>query len=136
MDTQTNRSKQSVFPAIRYARAASAIDWLEKAFGFRRLAVYAGQAPEEIAHAELLAGEHGDVIMLGSLKGPARDAAARSSDSIYIYVADVDAHYQRAKQAGATIERELTDTDYGSREYSARDLEGRVWSFGTYAPSQ
>lgn len=28
----------------------------------------------------------------------------------------------------------LTDTDYGSRDYSARDPEGSLWSFGTYRP--
>ena len=27
-----------------------------------------------------------------------------------------------------------TDLDYGSRDYGARDLEGNLWSFGTYAP--
>jgi len=30
--------------------------------------------------------------------------------------------------------RDLQDTDYGSREYSVRDPEGNVWSFGTYRP--
>lgn len=45
-----------------------------------------------------------------------------------------DAHHDRAKAAGARIVRELQDTDYGSREYSARDFEGNLWSFGTYDP--
>jgi len=51
-----------------------------------------------------------------------------------VYVADVDAHYARAKAAGAEIVMELEDTDYGSRGYSVRDLEGHLWSFGTYHP--
>ena len=37
-----------------------------------------------------------------------------------------------ARAAGATIEREPRDMDYGSREYTARDAEGYLWSFGTY----
>jgi uncharacterized glyoxalase superfamily protein PhnB len=49
-------------------------------------------------------------------------------------VRDVDAHYARAKGAGAEIVRPLDDTPYGSREYAARDPEGQVWSFGTYDP--
>ena len=49
-------------------------------------------------------------------------------------VADVDAIHDRAKAAGAEITRELQDTDYGSREFSATDPEGNVWSFGTYDP--
>jgi uncharacterized glyoxalase superfamily protein PhnB len=46
----------------------------------------------------------------------------------------VDAHYDRAKAAGAEIVVELRNTEYGSREYSARDPEGHVWHFGTYLP--
>jgi uncharacterized glyoxalase superfamily protein PhnB len=57
-----------------------------------------------------------------------------SSVSIYVVVGDPDAHYARAKKAGAAIVRDITDEDYGSREYSARDLEGNLWSFGTYDP--
>ena len=49
-------------------------------------------------------------------------------------VPDPDAHYTRAKAAGAQIVRELVDQPYGSREYSARDLEGNLWSFGSYDP--
>jgi len=53
---------------------------------------------------------------------------------VYVYVEDVDAHHARARAAGAEIVRPLQDTDYGSREYSVRDLEGHLWSFGTYHP--
>lgn len=47
---------------------------------------------------------------------------------------DIDAHYARAKAAGAEITRPIADADYGSREYSVRDCEGHLWSFGTYDP--
>jgi uncharacterized glyoxalase superfamily protein PhnB len=53
---------------------------------------------------------------------------------MYVVVEDIDAHHDRAAAAGAEVVRALQDTDYGSREYSARDLEGNVWSFGTYQP--
>ena len=57
-----------------------------------------------------------------------------SSQGIYVMVEDPDAHHERASGAGAQVVRELSDQDYGSREYSARDLEGNLWSFGTYDP--
>jgi uncharacterized glyoxalase superfamily protein PhnB len=41
---------------------------------------------------------------------------------------------RRTRATGATIERELTDQDYGSRDYTASDPEGNLWSFGTYLP--
>jgi uncharacterized glyoxalase superfamily protein PhnB len=59
----------------------------------------------------------------------------RGDHGIYVAVEDADAHYEQAKAAGAEIVREIGDTDYGSREYTARDPEGNVWSFGTYRPA-
>jgi uncharacterized glyoxalase superfamily protein PhnB len=49
-------------------------------------------------------------------------------------VPDPDRHHAKATAAGAQVVRGLEDTDYGSREYSVRDLEGNLWSFGTYDP--
>ena len=54
--------------------------------------------------------------------------------SVYVVVDDPDAHHERARAAGAEIVRELHDTDYGSREYGAKDPEGNAWYFGTYQP--
>lgn len=76
--------------------------------------------------------------MLGSARGGKSEQ--ESSDvltarrGIYVAVDDADAHFERAKAAGAEITRELEDTEYDSREYSARDPEGYHWSFGTYRP--
>jgi uncharacterized glyoxalase superfamily protein PhnB len=126
-----------VIPTMRYRDARAAIDWLERAFGFERHAVHAGD-DGLVHHAELRFGS--GMIMLGSardddypVKTPA-DVGATTA-SAYVIVQDADAHYARAKGAGAEIIRELTDQDYGSRDYSARDPEGHVWSFGTYRPT-
>jgi uncharacterized glyoxalase superfamily protein PhnB len=85
-----------------------------------------------IAHAELSYGS--GILMLGSVKDDAY-ARAVGQGSIYVAVDDPDAHYQRARAAGAEIITELRDTEYGSREYGAHDPEGNVWSFGTYRPA-
>jgi uncharacterized glyoxalase superfamily protein PhnB len=53
---------------------------------------------------------------------------------VYIVVDDIDAHHRRAVEHGAEILMPPTDQDYGSRDYMARDAEGNIWSFGTYAP--
>jgi uncharacterized glyoxalase superfamily protein PhnB len=62
---------------------------------------------------------------------PASPRAARTT--IYVAVTDVDGLHARAQSAGADVS-ELTEQDYGSRDFSARDLEGIHWSFGTYVP--
>jgi uncharacterized glyoxalase superfamily protein PhnB len=126
----------NIFPALRYKDANAAVDWLQRAFGFEEKEVYRGD-DGIVHHAELrlgtglvMFGQHKDDGWLG---GKAPDALA-STQSIYVVVADPDAHHDNAKAAGAEIVRPLTDEDYGSREYSARDLEGNLWSFGTYDP--
>ena len=118
-----------IIPTLRYQDAPAAIDFLERAFGFERKAVY-GEG-DVVHHAELTHGR--GMVMLGSTgRGDPQFDTARSS--AYVIVADPDALYDRARAAGAEITRELQDTDYGSREFSARDPEGNVWSFGTYDP--
>jgi uncharacterized glyoxalase superfamily protein PhnB len=84
----------------------------------------------------------GGMIMLGSAKDDAFAHRFKSPEDLgddetrgaYIIVADIDAVYARAKAEGGNILRELQKTDYGSREFSVRDLEGHSWSVGTYNP--
>jgi uncharacterized glyoxalase superfamily protein PhnB len=113
----------NIFPAMRYVDADGALEWLSQAFGFRQGAVHRDDKGT-IAHAEMSLGA--GTIMFGQ--------GDFSSLAIYVAVEDVDTHYQRAKTAGAEITREIQDTPYGSREYSARDPDGHTWSFGSYRP--
>jgi uncharacterized glyoxalase superfamily protein PhnB len=133
-DTQT--AVANIFPFMRYDDAPAAIEWLVRAFGFEKQMVVPG--PDgTIAHAQLSLGP--GLIMLGSSKddelqmGSPRKLGA-VNQGIYVYLDDVKGHYERATAAGAEIVRDLGDTEYGSREYVARDPEGHLWSFGTYNP--
>lgn len=136
MSETSAAAKPNIFPFLRYQDAPAAIEWLAKAFGFEKHAVYPG-SDGTIAHAELSVGA--GIIMLGSarkdvlgMKSPRELGAV--NQGIYVALDDIDAHYARARAAGAEILRPLADTDYGAREYTARDLEGHLWSFGTYWP--
>jgi uncharacterized glyoxalase superfamily protein PhnB len=53
---------------------------------------------------------------------------------VYVALDEVDELYERVRAAGGEIALELTDTDYGSRDFTARDPEGNLWAFGTYRP--
>ena len=81
------------------------------------------------------------MIMLGDVEteyGASGRGADRKGQSVtqglYVVVEDVDGHYARAKAAGAEIVLDLKTQDYGGRDYTCRDLEGHVWTFGTYDP--
>jgi len=122
----------NIFPALRYRDAPGAIDWLGKAFGFERQFVVPGEG-ETIAHAQLRLGA--GMIMMGSGGKPdPKNPWSTENYGTYVVVKEIDDHYARAMAAGAEIVRPIADTDYGSREYSARDCEGHLWSFGTYDP--
>ncbi len=131
-------TRSPIIPTLRYRDATAAIDWLCRAFGFEKHIVVPGPKGT-IAHAQLTFG-HG-MIMLGSAGddefGRLQRAPADvgpTTQSPYIIVADADAHYARAKAAGAQIVLEIKDEDYGGRGYSCRDPQGHLWNFGTYDP--
>ena len=120
----------SVHPYLRYRDAPAAIDWLERAFGFERRDVI--ENPDgTIAHAEMRWGS-GTIMLASERDDPHAPRAGKGWN--YVVIEDADAHHDRARAAGAEIVMELSDMDYGSRDYAARDLEGNLWSFGTYAP--
>jgi uncharacterized glyoxalase superfamily protein PhnB len=119
----------TVFPTLIYDDATGAIDFLVSAFGAARHAVYS--TDETVQHAELRLGN--GMVMLGPAR-PDATATRGAGGAVYVVLDDPDSHYAQARAAGAEIVREPFDTDYGSRDYSARDLEGNVWHFGTYQP--
>ncbi|MFF8611095.1 VOC family protein [Streptomyces sp. NPDC015350] len=124
----------TIYPAILYDDARAAIRTLTEGLGFTEEAVYEG-AGGQVLHAELSCGN--GRVMLGS-KGRAGVFAEAMRDSgpvgVYVVVDEVDAHHARAVEHGVEILMPPTDQDYGSRGYTARDAEGNVWTFGTYAP--
>ncbi|MET7620570.1 VOC family protein [Streptomyces sp. NPDC005408] len=124
----------SICPTLRYADAKAAIKQLTEAFGFTEHAVYEDEAGA-VMHAELTFGN--GMVMLGS-KGTGSEfdklMEGGGPMAVFVHVDDVDAHHSRAVDRGADIVMPPTDQDYGARDYMARDIEGNVWSFGTYAP--
>ena len=94
----------TLYPTLRYTDAPAAIDFLERAFGFRRLNVY--ENPDgTIAHAELAFGPC--ILMLGSDRDDALRGRKAGQGWMYVAVDDADAACERARAAGAEIVAEL-----------------------------
>ena len=111
------------YPNLLYADAEAAIEWLERTLGFERREVHRDD-DGNVVHAEVALDS--TVVMLGSAgvgREPFRSLPAGGS-LVYVAVDDVDSLYERAREAGADIALELTDTDYGSRDFTVRDPEG------------
>jgi uncharacterized glyoxalase superfamily protein PhnB len=128
----------TVVPGLRYHDAPKAIRWLCDAFGFEAGLVVEPE-PGMIAHAQLVHGT--GMVMLGSAledefahQVATVRATGKPTAAIYVVVEDVEGHAERARAAGAEITIEPTMQDYGGSNYTCRDFEGNLWSFGSYNP--
>ena len=127
------RDTQRIVPYLHYEDGAAAIEYLCKTFGFEEhLAVKRGDGT--LMHGTV--GYQGNVVMLGTPLDesgkPRRVSGAERHSTVMCYVDDVDAHYARARDAGAEIRAALETQGYGDRSYSAVDPEGHVWHFATH----
>ena len=128
-----------MFPGLRYSDAASAIEWLCNVLGFEKLLVVPGENGA-INHAQLKLGS--GIIMIGSENNnefgihirPPHKMENINTQSPYIYIENIDEHYNHAKSTGADIVMDLREEEYGGKFYLVRDPEGHLWSFGSYDP--
>lgn len=123
-----------ITPNIHYDDLASALDWLSKAFGFETRMALPG--PDgKMMHAEMTVADSAVMMSCTSRnsewKSPQSQGGA-VTQSLYIYVDNVDAHQAVAKQAGGTIMAELEDMFWGDRIYVVADLEGHRWTFAEH----
>ena len=129
----------AIIPAIKYENCGKAIDWLCDVFGFRVDFCVQGKG-ERVEHAQLLLDQ--SMIMVGStdrsefgrLNTCPRHIEGQVTSSLYVVVSDITAHYEIATQLGAEVVIDLKMEDYGGASYTCRDIEGHIWTFGTYDP--
>lgn len=117
--------------AVVYKDPDAALDWLERAFGFERSMVIT-DADGNLSHAEMTVGEC--YLMVGAewaghVASPA-SVGGKNTQSVHVHLdADLDAHCDRARAAGAEVVRQPEDQFYGDRVYAVKDPEGHVWTF-------
>jgi uncharacterized glyoxalase superfamily protein PhnB len=118
---------QTITPYLLYEDVDAALSFLSKAFGFKEVLRYTGEAGY-VNHAEMHLGE--GKIYLGDPGEQYRNPGkVGRTFGTYVIVDDVDAHFKRAKSAGAEITEEPTDQEYGERRYIVLDPEGHQWFF-------
>jgi uncharacterized glyoxalase superfamily protein PhnB len=119
---------QTLFPCITFRDAAASIEYLERAVGAERVAVYEDD-DGRVTHAEIRIGE--STFMCGDERAGSK-ATPPGVSIVYVVVPDADAAYERAKAAGAEV-TEPVEQSYGSRDVTVIDPDGNRWSLGTYA---
>lgn len=137
----SSQTGSTIIPCLRYRDAHAAIDWLCKAFGFTKNAVYENEQGG-VEHAQLTWGS--GMVMLGEVRdnefgrhiAQPDEIGGRETQCACVIVANCKSHYQQARAAGAVIVDDYAEKEYGGAGYSCHDPEGHLWYFGSYDPWQ
>jgi uncharacterized glyoxalase superfamily protein PhnB len=121
-------------PHLIVRGAAQAIEFYKKAFGAEELTRMPSPDGRTVMHAELQIGD--SILFLADefpeMGARSPKALGGSPVTIHLYVADVDAVFNRAIQAGATAQMPPTDMFWGDRYGKLTDPFGHVWSVATH----
>lgn len=116
---------------LLYEDVGPMVAWLARAFGFRER-MRLPRPDGKIMHAEM---EYADGVVMMGCPGPEYRNPKHTghvAQTLYVYVDDVDKHFESARKAGARILAEPADQFYGDRTYRAEDPEGHHWTFGQH----
>lgn len=119
----------SVVPILIYADVGQAIEWLSNAFAFRER--LRAERNGIVGHAQMVVAD--GAIMLGRQGAefhPPRPGEVHQY--VHVTVDDCDAHFERARKAGARIVSPPHDMPFGERQYSAEDPAGHRWTFSQH----
>jgi predicted enzyme related to lactoylglutathione lyase len=116
---------------VVYEDVGKAIAWLTKVFGFEEHFRYG--APDSPSGAQMHLG-NAWIMLRETRPGDATPKQLGSAtQSLSIFMENVDEHFQRAKAAGAKIFEDPHETEYGEYQYAAGDLDGHHWVFSRHA---
>lgn len=127
----SNRSvpTDTVLPHIVYPDVAEAVEWLSRVFAFSEHYRYG----DPVSGAQMLLGNACIMVKRAAPGSSTPGQLGYGTQSLTIFIEDVDAHFQRAKSAGANIVEDLRETEYGERQYAVRDFAGHHWLFSRHA---
>jgi len=127
----SNRSvpTDTVLPHIMYRDLQEAIVWLSKAFGFVEHYRYGNP----VSGAQMRAGNAWIMLKQSRREDATPKELGFGTQSLTIFIEDIQAHFQQAKSAGVRILEDLHETVYGELQYAAEDLDGHHWLFSRHA---
>jgi len=114
-----------------YSDVAKAIEWLKRTFGF--VEHYRYGDPNAPPGAQVHLGDAWIMLRTPREGSKTPKQAGVWTQSLTVFVEDVETHYQRSKSAGANIVEELHETEYGELQYGVVDFEGHHWLFSRHA---
>ena len=131
--TTTPTRLRPLVPYLTCTPAADAIEWYQRAFGATLVGEPFVMEDGRVGHAELLIGDSAIFVsdQYEEVGAISPTTAGASTAGFVVEVADVDAAYQRAVDAGAAADRPPSDQFHGSRSGWLTDPFGHRWSLST-----
>jgi len=117
-----------ILPHIEYQDLTAAIAWLTRVFDFAEHYRYG--AP---SGAQLFLGRAFIMVRQAPSDQATPAQLGYGTQSLTIFVEDVDGLYRRVKESGAKVVEELHETEYGERQFGVEDLDGHHWLFARHA---
>jgi len=124
---------RTITPQLVVSDGAKAIEFYKKALGAEERGRFLGLDGKAVMHAEVKIGD--SVVMLGSERPPqclSPKSRGGTSVSLYLYVENADAAFDRAVKAGCTVKMPMADQFWGDRFGQVEDPFGHQWSFATH----
>ena len=121
-----------VLAHVVYQDVSEAVVWLTRVFGFRET-YHCGNTGGMVDGAQMFRGNAYLMVSGAHRAGSTPAKLGVYTQTLTVFVENVDAHYRRAKSAGARIVEELNETCYGERQYGVEDLDGHHWLFSQHA---
>jgi uncharacterized glyoxalase superfamily protein PhnB len=139
--TNAASAAKAIVPTIPYRDPGAMIDWLSDAYGFEKQRTVKSENGK-FQHAHLAFGDSMIIVVrvedskLEHLVVHPDEIGGVETQTCYVVLPDIDAHYARATAKGAEIVSRIEGKDRGDRSYVSRDPEGHIWMFGTHDPYQ
>jgi predicted enzyme related to lactoylglutathione lyase len=126
-----NRSvpPDTILPHVVYQDVEAAVAWLSKTFGFVEHYRYG----DPVSGAQMHLGNAWIMARQAREEKASPAKLGYGTESLTVFVDDVEKHCQRAKAAGAKIVEEPHETMYGEFQYGVEDLDGHHWLFSRHA---
>lgn len=122
-----------IWPCLNYRDALGAVRFLVDGIGFHEAAVHTSDDGKHVHHAELTWPEGGGVMLGSAIQdGTPFERLPTGSSGLYVVTAHPEAVYQKVVDFGAEVVSPLQAKDHGGKDFTIRDPEGNLWSFGSY----
>ena len=114
---------------IAYQNLPEAIAWLARTFGFAEHFRYG----EPVSGAQMLLDRACIMVRQAEPGQKSPKQLGYGTQSVTVFMEDVDGHYRRTMAEGAKIVEEVHETEYGEWQYGVEDLDGHHWLFARHA---